>query len=294
VFTRDNATGRTRIFVNGKLVATGTTAVWQNSGNALHIGMFNGLHTTGYFSNVRIISGSIPVEYQTASTTVGAELFIPPQSPLAPKPSTTLLINSTNAAIQDNTGRNVLETVGNARVVNGVKKYGAGAMSFDGTGDYLLAPTSSNDLFNFGTGNFTVECWFYANSLSATNYAGLCGCHNGGANEWSVYVRSNGVFLYGANTTLTGGGTISTGTWYHFAAVRNGNTTTMYLDGVSVDSDDVTGDSYTTSALGFRVGDDPAAINPAFNGYIDDLRITKGVARYTEDFPPPSSAYPTR
>jgi hypothetical protein len=244
-------------------------------------GSANG-YWAGHIADVRIVKG----------TAVYTSSFTPPTAPLTVISNTTLLCNFTNAGILDYTRKNSLETVGNVQINTSVKKYGTGSLAFDGTGDYLVAPVISNDLFNFGTGNFTVEMWFYANSLSATDYAALCGCNNtlASSNEWGAYVRSNGIFFYGSSGTLTGGGTISTGTWHHYAAVRNGNTLNVYLNGVSQASATVTG-SYTNSSVGFRVGDDPYSGNPSFNGYIDDLRITKGIARYTSNFTPPISAH---
>jgi hypothetical protein len=131
--------------------------------------------------------------------------------------------------------------------------------------------------------------------LSATDYAALLGCNNAGAgnNEWAAYVRSNGIFFYGSSGTLTGvAGTINTGTWYHYAASRSGNTLRIFLNGTQTTSATVTG-SYTNSAVGLRVGDDPVGSNPAFNGYLQDVRITKGYARYTANFTPPTAAFPT-
>jgi hypothetical protein len=233
-----------------------------------------------YITGVRIVKG---VVYPTSLTTTGTQVFTPPNSPAPVINNTLFLLNFTNGGVIDSTGKNVIETVGNAGVVTTtIKKYGSGSMFFDGTADYLLAPVDANPYYNFGTGDFTVECWFYANSLSATDYAALLGCHNGGAgnNEWGAYVRSNGIFFYGSSGTLTGvAGTINTGTWYHYAASRSGNTLRIFLSGTQTTSATVTG-SYTNSAVGLRVGDDPAGSNPAFNGNIDDLRITKGYARY--------------
>jgi hypothetical protein len=164
------------------------------------------------------------------------------------------------------------------------------AIAFDGTGDYLTV-TPTTDLA-FDTGSFTVECWFYANSLSAGSYAALMGFHDAiDINTWAAYVQPNGIFMYGSAGTLTGGGTISTSTWHHYAATRSGNTLRVFLNGVQEATATVTG-IYASAESGFRVGDDLAASNPPFNGYIDDLRITKGIARYTANFTPPAAPFP--
>ena len=241
----------------------------------------------GYISNFRIVKG-------TAITPPSGG----PTAPLTAVSGTSLLLNFTNAGVVDATAKNVLETEGNAQISTAQSKWGGGSIAFDGTGDYLLAPVDANQNYNFGTGDFTVECWFYANSLSSTSYAGLMGCNNanvdGNTSAWAAYVRSNGIFFYGSTGTLTGvAGTVNTGVWNHYAVTRSGNTLRLFLNGTQTTSATVTG-SYTNSTVGFRVGDEPDSSNPAFNGYIDDLRITKGVARYTANFTPPSAPFPVQ
>ena len=277
-----------RFFINGILAVSRSSSTDLGSTKPCLIGQGqNGLGTSynGYISNVRLIKG----------TAVYTSNFTPTSSPLTAIANTQLLCNFTNASIIDNSMMNNMETVGDAKLSTALSKFGSGSMSFDGTGDYLVAPVTANQNFNFGTGDFTVEMWFYANSLSASTYAGLCGCNEGaaGTSQWGAYVRSNGVFFFGANDTLTGGGTVATSTWYHYAATRSGTTVRVFLNGVQQASVTTSG-SYTSSNVGFRVGDDPTSANPAFNGYIDDLRITKGYARYITNFTPTTTAFATK
>jgi hypothetical protein len=280
--------GTLRLYLNGNLDATFTGLSFNFTDTNFVIGKahFASGEWTGYISGLQLIKGT--ALYTSSTYTI-------PTSPPTAVSGTSLLLNFTNAGIYDATSKNDLETVGNAQVSTTQSKWGGSSMSFDGTGDYLLAPVDANPYYNFGTGDFTVECWFYANSLSATDYAALLGCNNAGAgnNEWAAYVRSNGIFFYGSSGTLTGvAGTINTGTWYHYAASRSGNTLRIFLNGTQTTSATVTG-SYTNSAVGLRVGDDPVGSNPAFNGYLQDVRITKGYARYTANFTAPTAAFPT-
>jgi hypothetical protein len=276
-------------FVNGVATSLGTSASAPNTGSSvLRIGSFSLTGTypvIGYMAGVRFVNGT---------ALYGTSNFTPPTAPPTAVTNTQLLCNMTNGAIFDNAMLNDLETVSTAQISTSIVKYGTGSMSFNGS-SWLTAPIDANQNFNFGTGDFTVECWFYANSLSASTYACLMGCNNNGTtSEWGAYVRSNGVFFYGSAGNLTGGGTVNTSTWYHFAASRSGSTIRVFLNGTQQASATVSG-SYTNSSVGFKVGaDNPVTTNPAFNGYIDDVRITKGYARYTANFTPPTQAFPNQ
>jgi hypothetical protein len=178
---------------------------------------------------------------------------------------------------------NDLETVGNAQISTSVVKYGTGSMYFDGTGDNLNTPTSPN--LAFGTGDFTIECWVYANDVTS-----LAGIYDGrGGSATPTIVIQSGTFKY-----FTNGGfqitssSISTSTWYHLAVSRSGTNTKLFVNGVqggSTYSDSTNYVSTTPSFIGALYD------GSSLNGYIDDLRITKGYARYTANFTPPTAAF---
>ena len=197
--------------------------------------------------------------------------------------------NGTNGStiINDNSqSPKTILSVGNSQISTAQSKFYGSSILFDGTGDWLTVSPTTDLVFDAGA--FTVEFWFYANSLSATLYASFIGFNAGiSTSTGGAYVRSNGVFMYGSAGTLTGGGTVSTSTWHHYAATRSGNTLRVFLNGVQQATATVTG-NYISGGSEFRVGDDNDPSNPAFNGYMNDLRITKGVARYTANFTPPT------
>jgi hypothetical protein len=194
--------------------------------------------------------------------------------------STTFTDNSSNALAVTRTGTPAISTAQSV--------FGGASASFDGTGQFL-SPSSSTGML-FSNGDFTVEFWFYANSLSASAYSAIMGFHNGGTTDWGVFARSNGVWIYGGGAGLIGGGTVATGVWNHFAATRNGTTVRTYLNGTQVGSaTNVTGDYTNNAGNTFRVGDDHTSVNPSFSGLLDDIRITKAVAR---TITLPASAYP--
>jgi hypothetical protein len=190
---------------------------------------------------------------------------------------------------------NNLETVGNAQISTSVSKFGGGSMAFDGTGDYLVAPSSPNFTLGPSGANFTIEFWIYVNSVSGGNV--FMGTWQDNAtnfsNRWCIFYHGSAgiTFTNSGGSNGCSGGTLNTGQWYHIAIVRNGSTITFYKDGTSTGTQ-TTDQAYTTQDK-LLVGAQTGGSLTAMNGYIDDLRITKGYARYTSNFTPPTAAFPT-
>ena len=202
-----------------------------------------------------------------------------------------LLLNGDGNAILDLTGKNNINTVGDVQISTSVKKFGTGSVKFDGTGDYLDVSGTSD--LNFGTGDFTIEFWLNLNSKGSTLQA-ITDPRSADSDVVPlIWIRPDGrVYYYtnGANQ-IEGTTVLNTGQWYHVALVKNGNTTTLYLDGTSEGSviDTLTYTQPTT----FRIGQRYTGTAYNLDGYLDDFRITKGVARYTSNFTAPTSAHPT-
>jgi hypothetical protein len=170
-------------------------------------------------------------------------------------------------------------------------------MEFDGNNDYLKLP--SNVDFAFGTGDFTCEGWVYragegANGTgspqivydfrTAEPQVNLLIEKQSGTNKFELWVN-------GSNR-ITSSTDISLNTWYHFAVVRASGSTKLYINGVNEGSTYSDTNNYTSTNLvvGGRFADVSGDFR-SWNGFIDDLRITKGVARYpTEPFP--TKAFP--
>ncbi len=174
----------------------------------------------------------------------------------------------------------VITVKGGAAVSATQSNFGAKSLALDGTGDYLSL--ESSDDFEFGTGNFTLECWVYRSNAAATEYI------------FDYRVRPNDVapvlYLSGGNliyytagsARITGTGSVgSPNAWYHVAVSRNSGTTKLFVDGVQVGSSYSDSNDYTRSPM--TVGGDYIGTN-LFTGYIDEVRVTNGYSRYNSNF----------
>lgn len=190
----------------------------------------------------------------------------------------------------------VFTASGNAQIDTAQSKWGGASLLLDGSGDSLSTPHSAD--FNFGTGDFTVEWWMYLPVAwtSQPSPAGIVGQkQNDASSGWVVYRDDNQpskVNFRGAGTNnFFTASTPATNTWQHWAVTRQGTTVRWFLNGVL----DATG----TNNADINDGTAPLYVGFAqtwggyLNSWIDDLRITKGVARYTASFTPPSSPFPS-
>jgi hypothetical protein len=268
-----------RLYVNG--VVSGTTytssanfSTTMRLGAEFYSGSISG-YLTGYVCDFRMLSA-------TSTPTI-------PTSPLTAISGTTMLLNFTNGAIFDNAMMNDLETVGNAQISTSVVKFGTGSMYFDGTGDALYSTSQS---VIFGTGDFTLEFWVYFNAVNNSTVKFIYDMRNSGATSASFLAQEAGntwTYWNGAGTSISSGFTSSTftsSTWTHVAICRSSGTTRFFAGGTLTNSAADTS-NYANSTLTFGAR---YSISDALNGYIDDLRITKGFARYTATFTPPTSA----
>ena len=280
-------TNQTSVYVNGVQKYTYTDSINYNI-NGVNIGGYSTiLYFPGYITGVRVIKG-------TALYTAN---FTPPTEPLTAVAGTSLLINFTNGGIIDSAALNVAETDGNAQVSTSVKKYGSGSYYFDGTGDYLIMPDVLTG--QFGTGDFTIEYWDYHGS-QGTNYGNQVGTLSSGtaAGTWrfGTYSNNGGVYLgYHNGSTFVdvpfGTTAYNDSTWRHFALTRSGTTVRAFVDGVQVGSNATITQNFNSAN---RVSVGAELFSPTyFNGYINDLRVTKGIARYTANFIPPIASLPT-
>jgi hypothetical protein len=260
-----------RVYVNGVSGTSGTSS--QNlSDTSMLISKFvdSASGINGYISSLRLVKGT--------AVYTGATLTIP-TAPLTAISGTSLLLSGTNAGIYDSTAKNALETVGNAQVSTTQAKWGTTSMYFDGTGDWLLAPSSPN--VGFGTGNFTVEMWVYPTSNPANGPGTVLDARNSGTSEgWVVRIFADlSVGFYDGPGNVyqqTAASALSLNTWTYLAFVRSGTTLTIYVNGTSAKTATVS--SNLGASWPLYIGNNYSA-GYTYYGYIDDLRITKGYAR---------------
>ena len=173
-----------------------------------------------------------------------------------------------------------------------VKKFGTASLKLDGANDSISIP-SSGDL-GFGTNtDFTIEFWAYANT-SGLSSATLFDLRDNGtdAEGLSLAFRAAGEvdLRVGTTTAITGSGAgIATGVWKHYAIAREGTDTRLFVDGTQrgIKFSDTT-DYGSSKGIVFGADFDGASNN--VTGWIDEVRIEKGVAKYTGNFTAPTSA----
>ena len=277
------------LYLNGTRVLQ-SAITNSNISASVKIGSYPGYSEDfgGYIANLRIVKG-----YALYS---GTTLTVPTALTTAVT-GTSLLMNFNNAQIFDQTSRNVFETVGDAKSSTTQFKYGTGSMYFDGTGDYLLVPSSPN--FSFGSGNFTIEFWGY-NITGAGNWGVFSFGATAGSDFAGITMHlTGGLYLStsGSSWAYTNVGSIilssNDNQWHHYAIVRNGSNLLTFKDGTQQANVSISGSLVNNGGVA-TIGAKSDSLSATVNGYIDDFRVTKGLARYTANFTAPTSAFKDR
>lgn len=301
------------IFIDGVLSANGyiTGTSFSSTGNLL-IGYNNGASYHGYIDDLRITRGIH--RYMRQFTPPGKSVGVNIAKTGDPYfQDTGLLLHGDgtdqSTAIIDSSRRNFPVTrVSNPSTltVNGTpiisttqSKFGGASGYFDGSGDYLTIAPSPGSI-RFSRGDFTIEVWVYPLAAPTANWTPILSIGgSGGGAEIRIAQNINNTgygFLVppasGTTDVYAGFGTLPLFTWSHLALTRKGNMQYFFKDGVLIDSRSV---NYNhTNIASFYLASNPyGAGDGYFNGYIDSVRITKGVARYTAAFTPPTQQFPT-
>lgn len=280
-----------KIFVNGVLDGSGTSSVSvTNTYTPATIG--NSTNNTGsvyffgYISNLRVVKG----------TAVYTAPFVPPAAPVTAITNTQFLLDGANGGIFDNTSSCDLETTGTAQISTSVVKVGSGSIACNATSG-LSTPNNQN--FAFGAGDFTIECWFYRTSAGgAFDVIMTYGwpAINGAfallldGSTLKFYASSNGSTWDISNGVSMG--TITNGQWVHAAVSRQGSSIRLFTNGVLQNTVTSSSAFYGQLSYAFTIGVNNAGTSAGLIGYIDEVRVTKGYARYTANFTPSTTPYP--
>lgn len=210
--------------------------------------------------------------------------------------------NGSTSFVDESSAPHTLTANGNAQITTSQFKFGSSSGAFDGSGDFITAPDSAD--WDFGSGNFTIEGFF--RFLTKQDSQAMIGqWDNAGTfsnSAWFLYINGGQLMLrrvVGSTTFDVSAAFAPTlGTWYHIAVDRDslGPSTRIYVNGAKIarlDSSTTPNNSTNVLSIG-RIGTGTTFSSFDFNGNMDELRITKGVARYASDagFTVPSSAYP--
>jgi len=197
-----------------------------------------------------------------------------------------------STTFKDETGKTVTAN-GNAQIDTAQYKFGGASGLFDGNGDYLTVPDSAD--WYFGAGDFTIDVW--ARFASSGGTYNICARKDASSNQWALNCQSNNIFFQ----EYIGGSlkinmwvdyAFSTNTWYHIAFVRTGNIFKIFINGTQVGSDYNNSTEIINLTSNLHIGTNISSdYKFYFNGWLDEFRISKGIARWTANFTPPSSPY---
>jgi hypothetical protein len=273
---------------NGGSTWTTASDAVSTATSATITGLTNG---TAYVFRVAGINGIGTGAYSTQSAAVtptAGDPFFSSVSLLLPMDTAFTDLSSTPKTVTNSGGS----------ISTAQKKNGAGSGLFNSSGGTDVLTISHNAGFSFQAGDsFTIECWYYPTSFGSYNYLISKGL-GGFQREWALGVTGSTVNWYrqtgGNDVAFSANATVTLNQWTHIAAVCNGSTVTLYKDGVSVGAtawDTPQGSEQPLWIMQFL---DFRNISHEGRGYIDNIRITKGVggARYTANFTPPAAAFP--
>ena len=224
------------------------------------------------------------------STTVG-DVHFPKVKLLLPFDGS----NGATSTTDSSNANNSVTFVGTAQLSTAQSKFGGSSLLLDGNSDYIYI--ANDDLDFSSTESFTLEFWVYFNDIDDGNIVNFYSDYSGASNGMSIDKSTSNVLRAhnGDSTRITGTTTVSAGQWYHIALSGTSGSYKLFLNGTQEGS---------TSSNGFTGGTTNKYIGTFYwaglggavrlvNGYIEDFRITKGEARYTSNFTPPTSAHLT-
>ena len=200
-------------------------------------------------------------------------------------------VNTSGRFIDNSSNNFTITSNGDVKLSTLQYKFGGASAYFDGTGDSLTVPSAANAAFNPNNG-FTVEGWVLF--TSNPNFQFIVSSVQGvGSFEsyWFVGTTSGGNWRvsYGGASAVDTGVAIVLNTWTYFALSCTSTNARLFVNGTQIGTATVTQQNANMNLI---IGVYGGGALYYFNGYIDEFRFTKGVARYTSNFTPPSAPFP--
>ena len=244
----------------------------------------------GYISNLRVVKNS--AVYTGATITV-------PTEPLTAIANTSLLTCQSNRFIDNSINAFAITVSGNTSVqpfspFNPTAAYSAGTVGgsgyFDGTGDDLTTP--SNAAFTYGTGDFTIEgFYFFTGGVGPSGYSYLFAQGGGtGITSLGVYIQDGVYRVWNGSAVIVGTTAYAQNRWVHIALARSGTTLRLFVNGVLDGSATNSNSIASGSTIGISIGRwvEIGDLN-WITGYVSNFRIVKGTALYTANFTVPTT-----
>jgi hypothetical protein len=222
----------------------------------------------------------------------------------SPDTNTVLLIhadgaNGSTTFTDASSYAHTLSVINSAQVTTAASKFGTGSAKFDGDSGAFIDTGNVTD-FQFGSAPFTIEAWAYYTSAPGSATKAITAVWGPEGNDsWWLGNSNNGLmFLWSTTGVYDGGKVLQPGgftptlnTWYHIAADRDASgMLRMYINGAVYASQSIT-DFFSANGGTCTVGGDHVNAGNGFTGYLDEVRVTKGVARYGGAFTPPTAPF---
>lgn len=308
-----SASGSSWDVASNRSVATGLTAnTWHHvafvrSGNTIYT-FVNGVQTDSFSTSATLfnnseawtLGGSATVTYfftgnldefrMSVGTARWTSNFTPPTSPYTSDVNTSLLLHmdgtSGSTTFTDSSGSPKTVTANGNAVISSFSKFGSDGLCFDGSGDDVRTSTSAD--FNMqSAGDWTIDFW--VNPRETDAQAGMLHINQGG---------NQGIFLQrytsalrvdnGVSASITGVGSIPRNQWSHIAVARSGSTIYAFINGSLLQT--ASAQDYGNANSRVQIGSYSTG-SIYFTGCFDEIRVSKGIARWTSNFTPPTEAY---
>jgi len=292
------SSGTNYLFINGvsqPLSNNIPSSEFNANINPMFIGSVSYTQTekfNGYISGLRL-----------SNTAFYTSNFTPNTGPLPTTANSVLVINGSSPGLIDNTQKNTIYTFGNVVISNTQSQFGGTSLYFYGPGGTNLGNTYAmipySPYINLSSSNnFTVECWFNTSNSVASQAAIITkGMGSSTTGSYAAYLNNNKInFALGDETSTniaasyTYPTAIANNTWYHIAIERNGANAYFFVNGSLVSTAAITTFTMVDGGSPLTLG----TMYPPYQyyqGYIDEVRITKGITRYTANFTPSSTSF---